>query len=67
MLIKMSKTYKHQATWDYLNGKPIGKYLWGILRYFIKCNFPKWDYSRKSCYKHKNRRLNNDTTEVYNR
>ena len=50
----MSKTYKHQATYDYLHGnKNVGKYLHGILRYFNRCNWPKWDGSRMSWYKHK--------------
>lgn len=50
----MSKTYKHQATYDYLHGnKNVGKYLRGILRYFNRCNWPKWDGSRISWYKHK--------------
>ena len=50
----MSKTYKHQATYDYLHGnKNVGKYLRGILRYFNRCNWPKWDGARMSWYKHK--------------
>lgn len=52
----MSKTYKHQATHDYLEGKSIGKQLRGVLRYFKRMNFPKWDGSRQSWYKHKNRK-----------
>ena len=50
----MSKTYKHQATYDYLHGnKNVGKYLRRILRYFNRCNWRKWDGSRISWYKHK--------------
>lgn len=50
----MSKTYKHQATYNYLHGnKNVGKYLRGILRYFNRCNWPKWDGARISWYKHK--------------
>ena len=37
----MSKTYKHQATHDYLEGKSIGKQLRGVLRYFKRMNFPQ--------------------------
>ena len=44
----------NQATYDYLHGnKNVGKYLRGILRYFNRCNWPKWDGSRMSWYKHK--------------
>lgn len=50
----MSKTYKHQATYNYLHGnKDVGKFLRGILRYFNRCNCPRRDYSRLSWYKHK--------------
>lgn len=53
----MSKTYKHQATYDYLhNNKEVkGKLLKGIKKFFMNVNFPKWDGSRISWYKHKNR------------
>lgn len=51
----MSKTYKHQATYDYLHdNKDIkGKLLLGVKRYFNRLNFPKWNYSRMLWYKHK--------------
>lgn len=50
----MSRTYKHQATYNYLHGnKDVGKFLRGILRYFNRCNCPRWDGSRLSWYKHK--------------
>ena len=58
----MSKTNKHQATHDYLKGKSIGKQLWGVLRYFRRCNCPKGDLSRNSWFKHKYR--NNDTETI---
>ena len=53
----MSKTYKHQATYDYLhNNKEVkGKLLKGIKKFFMNVNFPRWDFSRISWYKHKNR------------
>lgn len=53
----MSKTYKHQATYDYLhNNKEVkGKLLKGIKKFFMNVNFPRWDFSRRSWYKHKNR------------
>lgn len=51
----MSKTTKHQATHDYLEGKDVGKSIWGILRYFNRCNFPKGDISRIKWFKHKSR------------
>ena len=51
----MSKTYKHQATYDYLhhNKKVKGKLLKGIKKFFMNINFPRWDGSRRSLYKHK--------------
>lgn len=51
----MSKTRKHQATYDYLNNnkKIKGKLLYAIKRYFNRCNWPRWDGSRISWYKHK--------------
>lgn len=51
----MSKTRKHQATYDYLNNnkKVKGKLLYAIKRYFNRCNWPRWDGSRISWYKHK--------------
>ena len=51
----MSKTTKHQATYDYLhsNKKVTGKLLFAIKRYFNRCNFPRWDGSHISWYKHK--------------
>lgn len=49
----MSKTYKHQDTYDYLHGKKVGKRKWGLFRFFNRCNWPKWDGSRISWYKHK--------------
>lgn len=50
----MSRTYKHQATYDYLHGnKDVGKFPCSILRYFNRCNYPRWDGSRLSWYKHK--------------
>lgn len=52
----MSKTTKHQATHDYLEGKDVGKSIWGILRYFNRCNFPKGDISRMKWFKHKSRK-----------
>ena len=55
----MSKTTKHQATHDYLEGKDVGKSIWGILRYFNRCNFPKYDISRIKWLKHKNRKKQN--------
>ena len=53
----MSKTYKHQATYDYLhkNMDVKGKLLRVIKKFFMNVNFPKWDSSRISWYKHKNR------------
>ena len=41
----MSKTYKHQATYDYLhNNKEVkGKLLKGIKKFFMNVNFPRWD------------------------
>lgn len=58
----MSKTYKHQATYDYLhkNMDVKGKLLRGIKKFFMNVNFPKWDSSRISWYKHKNRYDNED-------
>lgn len=54
----MSKTYKHQATFDYLNDRKDrvkGKILYGLKRFFVRCNFGKYDYSRMMWFKHKNR------------
>ena len=52
---KMSKTRKHQATYDYLsNNKDVrGRLMIGIRKFFNRCNWPKWDSSRKRWYKHK--------------
>lgn len=51
----MSRTIKHQATYDYLNNnkKVKGKLLYAIKKYFNRCNWPRWDGSRISWYKHK--------------
>lgn len=51
----MSRTYKYQATYDYLhhNKEVKGKLLKGIKKFFMNVNFPKWDSSRASWYKHK--------------
>lgn len=56
----MSKTNKHQATYDYLhqNKDVKGSLLYGIKRFFNKLNCPKCDGSRISWYKHKNRKEN---------
>ena len=53
----MSRTYKHQATYDYLhhNKEVKGKLLKGIKKFFMNVNFPRWDFSRRSWYKHKTR------------
>lgn len=54
----MSKTYKHQATFDYLHGrkdKVKGNLLKGLRRYFMRCLYSKYDGSRISWFKHKNR------------
>ena len=53
----MSKTYKHQATYDYLhhNKEVKGKLLKGIKNFLMNVNFPRWDFSRRSWYKHKTR------------
>lgn len=53
----MSKTYKHQATYDYLheNKTVNGKLLHGLKRFFMRCNFSRYDYSRIKWFKHKNR------------
>ena len=61
----MSKTYKHQATYDYLhNNKEVkGKLLKGIKKFFMNVNFPRWDFSRRSWYKHKNR-YDNETIYI---
>jgi len=53
----MSRTYKHQATYDYLNGKKVkGNLLYGVKRYFNRINFSKWDYSRILWFKYKTKR-----------
>lgn len=51
----MGKTFKHQATYDYLssNKNIQGKILYALKRYFIRRNCPKWDGARISWYKHK--------------
>lgn len=51
----MGKTYKEQATYDYLNNnKEVkGKLYYGIKKFFNRCNWPKEDGSRLSWYKHK--------------
>ena len=51
----MGKTYKHQATYDYLHdNKPVkGNILYGIKRYFNRLNFKRWDYSRLKWFRHK--------------
>lgn len=43
----MSRTYKHQATYNYLHGNKTvkGSMLQGVKRYFDRINFPKGDYS----------------------
>lgn len=54
----MSKTYKHQATFDFLHGrkdKVNGNLLKGLRRYFMRCLYSKYDGSRISWFKHKNR------------
>ena len=38
----MSKTTKHQATHDYLEGKDVGKSIWGILRFMICMTSSQW-------------------------
>lgn len=54
----MSKTYKEQATYDYLHGnkKVKGKMFYSIMKHFNNINWPKWDGSRISWYRHKNRK-----------
>ena len=56
----MSKSFKHQATYDYLHSnKPVrGKLLKGIKKFFMNINFPKRDAGRRSWYKHRNRNEN---------
>jgi len=56
----MSKTHKHQATYNYLHGNKTvkGSLLRGVKRYFNRLNFPRWDYSRLSWFKHKWRKEN---------
>lgn len=55
----MSKTKKHQATYDYLhqNKDVRGSLLYSIKRFFNKLNCPKTDASRISWYKHKNKKM----------
>ena len=54
----MSKTYKHQATYDYLHDtKEVkGGLLYGVKRYINRLNFPRWDYSRVLWFRHKKRK-----------
>lgn len=54
----MSRTHKNQATYDYLhkNKEVAGRLLRGIKRYFNRCNFNRYDCSRMSWFKHKNRK-----------
>ena len=56
----MGKSYKEQAAYDYLhdNKKVKGKLFYSILKHFNNLNWPKWDGSRISWYKHKNRKDN---------
>lgn len=51
----MSKTYKHQATYNYLHKNKIikKKLLYGVLRFLNRIYFNKYDFSRQSWYKHK--------------
>ena len=60
----MSKTYKHQATYDYLhhNKEVKGKLLKGIKKFFMNVNFSRLDSSRRSWYKHKTRYDNETQT-----
>lgn len=53
----MSKTYKHQSTYNYTHGNGMvnGKFLYGIKSYINRCIFSRWNYSRTKWYKHKNR------------
>lgn len=53
----MSKTYKHQATYDYMHENKVveGKLIHGLKRFFMRCNFSRYDYSRIKWFKHKNR------------
>lgn len=56
----MGKTRKHQATYDYLHErqdrvKQVPRLLYGVLRYFNRVNFSRWDMSRMLWYKHKRR------------
>jgi hypothetical protein len=56
----MSKTYKHQSTYNYIhdNGTVKGRLLRGVKSYFNRLNFSRWDCSRISWFKHKNRKEN---------
>ena len=56
----MSKSFKHQATYDYLhNNKPVrGKLLKGIKKFFMNNKYTKRDAGRRSWYKHRNRNEN---------
>lgn len=61
----MGKSYKQQATYDYLhqNKEVKGKLLYAVKKFFNNLNCPKWDGSRISWYKHKNRRSGTTATE----
>ena len=45
----MSKTYKHQATYDYLhhNKEVKGKLLKGIKKFFMNVNFPPMGFQQE--------------------
>lgn len=62
----MSKTYKHQATYDYLheNKTVNGKLLHGLKRFFMRCNFSRYDNSIVRWFKHKNRKYYGKETET---
>jgi hypothetical protein len=57
----MGKSYKEQATYDFLHDRIIGlkdKLLYGVLKYFKKRNFPKWESSSKRMKDYKTKRNN---------
>lgn len=61
----MSKNYKHQATYDYLHGKPVkGSLLRGVKKYFNRIKFPRWDYSRLLWFKHKWRKQDEKSDKI---
>lgn len=55
----MSKTYKEQATYDYLhdNKEVKGKLWYAVKKFFKRLNCNKWDFARINWYKHKFKEL----------